>query len=570
MNTPNENLQHLRGILTSFNVDAILVSMKCSFDNYNSDFSDIRLISGFSGSNGRAIISQTKAVLAVDGRYTTQAKKQTDSSIWTIQQYPEATILSMMKQTLNEGETIAVSAMAHSYKSYTDLLKQITSLGFIVKTIDPHPVIKYREKLSENNKILVTETEYIKNRTDFIKQKISNNQVFLLADKETISWIFGLRKAILESDKAPVANTLAIFTQSGKPIVFSDLPIENNSFFEHYVLDKFQDIMNNFKNMIVRASYSHTPAQLICSLMEDGFSVEPITNFQDPFEKIKTQQEISCHKEGARETSAAFIKMLAYVDYHVRKGEKVTEQDAINYFESKEAIDLSFPPICASAENTPIVHYTPSMESNSFIKKDALFLFDAGFHFKNCTTDMTRTIYIGDTPPENLKRTYTIILKSLISYSMCKFPNNVHACALDAICRYHMWQNGMDYEFGTGHGVGSYRSVHEKPHIGRHSKDRITENMVTTVEPGYYTNKYGIRIENMLVSLADQSTDMLKFETITYIPFCCGLIQQDMLDKESITWLNEYHSNVSKMFLPIFKNDPIITSWILRNTKFYK
>ncbi len=567
MNTPNENLQHLRSVLKNFDVEAILVPMRCGFDNYDSSVSDICSISGFSGSNGRGVVSQSMAILAVDGRYTTQATRQTDNSFWKIEKYPECTVMSMIMKILKQGDTIAISSMAHSYKSYINLINQIKSAGVKVLTIDSHPVIQYRNQNSKNNKIIITEIENIKNRINLITQKLEKNEAFLMTNKETISWIFGTRRINLGINKNPTANSIVLFTKQEKPIMFSDIDVEDNDFFDFYNFEQFQNVINNFKSASIKINYSHVPAYFALFLIKNGFNIEQINDNFETFQQIKTPKEIIAQKDGAKETSMAFIKMLAYVEYYVRNGEKITEKDAIGYFESKKAIDFSFVPISATGKNTSVVHYVPDVESNFAIDKDTLFLFDAGFHFENSTTDMTRTIYTGNNPPEEFKNVYTAILKSLIHYSMSKFPNNTYAYSLDAICRYHMWQHGLDYDFGTGHGVGNYRSVHEQPRIGKNSLDRITSGMITTVEPGYYRNDYGMRIENMLLSVIDNKTNMIGFESIAYIPFCNCLIKEKMLDNGAKTWLNEYHAEVSRTFLPVFKNDPIVTSWILQNTK---
>lgn len=569
MNKPNENLRHLRCVLNNLGVDAILIPMRCGLDNYDSSISDICAISGFSGSNGRAIVSQSKAILAVDGRYTTQAMRQTDNSLWKIEKYPECTVMSMIMEVLKEGDTVAISAMAHSYKSYINLVNQIKTAGFKVKTIDPHPVVQYRKEDTKNNRIIITESENIKNRINLITQRLGDDQILLMANKETISWVFGTRMMNLAINKNPIANAIVLLNKDKKPIMFSDLDVADNDFFEFYRFEQFQEVVNSFKSFFIKVNYSHAPAYVVLFLIENGFNIEQTNDNFAIFEQIKTHKEIIDQKDGAKETSMAFIKMLAYVDYYVRNGEKITEKDASGYFESQKAIDFSFIPICATGKNTSVVHYVPDVDSNSTINKDTLFLFDAGFHFENSTTDMTRTIYTGDYPTEEFKNVYTIILKSLIHYSMCKFPNNTYACSLDTVCRYYMWQNGLDYDFGTGHGVGNYRSVHERPRIGENSPDRITSGMITTVEPGYYTDDYGIRIENMLLSVIDDKTNMINFETITYVPFCHCLIQEKMLDNETISWLNKYHAEVSRTFLPVFKNDPIVTSWILQNTKIF-
>ncbi len=567
MNNTNARLLDLRKFLSDFKADAILIPMNASFSNYDSESSDIRLISGFSGSNGRAVVSLDNAILSVDGRYTTQASRQVDLSYWTIEEYPAITTQHMIMKLLSPGDTLVVSSMAHSYQSYLNLKQFVENNDRSLKTIDHHPVLNYREQQDIAEKIVITDDSCINNRVDFLKSKLADHEGMLIANKETISWIFGIRKSKVSKDKNPLANVIAFIPKNDKPILFCDLKCDNNQFFDCCDFNQFLNVMSSFKKITIKASYTYVPAFFVLSLIEQGFDVQPTKGNYASLEYIKTDEEIIAQKEGALETSISFIKTLAYVDYYVRKGEKITEKDAIGYFENKHAIDLSFNPICASGNNTSIVHYNPDMGNNSIICNESLFLFDAGFHFQNSTTDVTRTIYIGSNPNNEFKKIYTIILQAFIFYSMAKYPDNTPACCLDALCRYYIWQHGFDYSFGTGHGVGNYRSVHEAPRVSKTSKDLITKNMITTVEPGYYTDSYGIRLENMLLSV--EHDNMLSFETITYIPFCYALIDPSILNQESINWLNNYHSEILRKFLPVFKNDPITTSWLQQNTRIF-
>jgi Xaa-Pro aminopeptidase len=281
------------------------------------------------------------------------------------------------------------------------------------------------------------------------------------------------------------------------------------------------------------------------------------------YDKIKTPTEIEDQIIGAHKTAESFIRMLAHVEHIVANGGQITEIEAVSFFKNKEAIDFSFVPICACGKNTAIVHH---QASDGIVKNESLFLFDAGFHFENSTTDMTRVVYIGNKISSVFKKVYTIILKSVIHYSMARFPNGTKGSCLDSICRYCMWQNSMDYHFGTGHGVGNYRSVHQKPAISSGSNDRIMGNMITTVEPGYYTDDFGIRLENMLASI-EEPDGYVTFETITYIPFCHKLIDFKMLDKKERDWLCNYNKRILNEYLPLFSGDRITTDWVIENTK---
>jgi Xaa-Pro aminopeptidase len=373
-----------------------------------------------------------------------------------------------------------------------------------------------------------------------------------------------VRKEKLGEDKSPLANAIAFIPESGKSVIFSDLPIADNNRFDHYSFDDFEGVMSGFKGHTIRVNYSQIPAYFVVRLTENGFNIVSDQKIHRSY--VKNDSEIEDIRQGANETSLSFIKLLAHVDHIVRAGRKISEKDAIDMFKNSKAKDFSFRPICASGKHTAIVHYTDGNTGDNIIENESLFLFDSGFHFDNSTTDMTRVLYIGDNCPQRFKEIYTIVLKSVIFYSMCKFPENTECGCMDTISRYHMWKHNMDYNFGTGHGVGNYRWVHESPHISRSSKDPMKCGMVTTIEPGYYTSDYGIRLENMLLTVMDD-TNMLKFEVITHVPFCNKLIDKSLLAEDEIKWLNDYNSEILEKFIPVLQGDDISTAWLMENTK---
>ena len=263
----------------------------------------------------------------------------------------------------------------------------------------------------------------------------------------------------------------------------------------------------------------------------------------------------------------AFIKTLCWAE----NNEKKTEKDVANYFQDvvlkcSGAVGLSFNAISAFGSNSSLVHYTPG-ESPKEITEGGLLLFDAGVHFNNSTTDMTRTIFVGDCVCETCKKVYTKVLQSVLMFSTAKFPNNTKASTIDAFARYHLWKEGLDYKFGTGHGIGCFAGVHEYPGISQSSKATIVANMTMTVEPGVYTDTYGIRLENMLLTVSDPDSEFIHFETLSYIPFCQKLIEKEMLTKDEIMWINEYHKKTYNMFKGELKDDPETLRWLVENTK---
>jgi Xaa-Pro aminopeptidase len=213
------------------------------------------------------------------------------------------------------------------------------------------------------------------------------------------------------------------------------------------------------------------------------------------------------------------------------------------------------------------VHYTPKAESNSIIDGEGLFLLDGGAHISNSTTDMTRVIYRGGHPDDELMSVYSTVLKSLIMFSSAKFPDKTKASSLDSIARFFIWNKGMDYPFGTGHGVGSFSNVHEPPRISINSMEKITANMIITVEPGIYFKDYGIRLENMLLTNASPNfSKYIEFETLNLIPFCRKLIKKDVFDASELDWINCYHEYIYENLKEEFEHDSAALSWLKENT----
>ena len=180
---------------------------------------------------------------------------------------------------------------------------------------------------------------------------------------------------------------------------------------------------------------------------------------------------------------------------------------------------------------------------------------------------MTRTIYRGENPSNEIKVIYSAVLRSIIIFSSLRFPDKSKACYLDSIARFFIWNKGYDYKFGTGHGVGSFANVHEHPRIAPTSYEEITKNMVVTVEPGIYRDDFGIRMENMLLTKMSDKTGFVDFETLSFIPFCRKLIIKEMFSNFEIEWLNRYHKAVFEKFADVLEKDELTLNWLKENTR---
>ncbi len=570
----NENFLTIRDELKKLSADAILCPMDCSFDNVEVPYSDLYYVSGFTGSNGRAIISKNDAFISVDGRYTKQVLEQVDTKFWNIEHFPSCRMKDLIEKTMKRGEKLVVCSLSHSYRTCLEISYITDMLGIKLQYIKEHPISSLRlYNKNDDVKLIIQNKHKIKNRLDIISSDLKKGESILLGDMNTISWILGIKKTRLGiNDRSPLARSLLFIMKDKKPLLFCDLEVEENEFFEAHDISNFEMVLNNFQRGPVQVCFNHVPGYFVFSLENMGFDIHSIEKNYDKYPSIKDPDEIEDQREVAINTSIIFTKTLAYVKDRVNKGENLHEDDVYNYFIEQgrlmfhdNLVGLSFNPISAFGKNTSIVHYVSYHGNNSLIKKDGIFLLDAGFHFLNGTSDLTRCMSLFDNPDPKIIENYTIILKAFISYSNCVFKNNIKACQLDTICRHELWKNGMDYPFGTGHGVGYYSIVHEYPRISQNSNDNIQENMISTVEPGYYNDEYGLRIENMLLT-RKKNDDLLYFETLSYIPFDMHIIDINKLNDEQKDWLNKYNLTIREKILPYFKNDEITYNWIMENT----
>ncbi|MDR1289434.1 MAG: M24 family metallopeptidase [Holosporales bacterium] len=575
------NLIDLRNKMMNSGIDVIVISMQNSFGNFVDGPSDVEFISDFSGSNGKAIISGDRAVLLVDGRYVKQAREQADNAIWEIKQFPDFDTTSIVAElwtsknsNSSSEKVLGLISTSISYRSYLSTIEASRSFPNVsVKLIESN-FLRNRQK--SETKIFLHDPIHIgessDDRINRIRADLEDGEVLLFTEQSMIGWLFGVRLSRATESKSIIPNCVAVVPKSGKPSLFCDLEIAGDSSqnFEIRRLDEFE-ISSTSRNIIVTCDYSTIPAYFISYLQAQGFNTRDSRGKYSDFFCVKNNTEIKNQRIAAELTSIAFIETLAFVENE----SGLTETDVSDFFENAAKkllgfVDLSFNSISAFGENTSIVHYNPKICGNSRISGNGLFLFDAGIHFNNSTTDMTRTVFIGeigDTDAEKtIKAIYTTVLKSVIMFSVAKFPARVRASSIDSIARYEVWRGGYDYQFGTGHGVGSFGNVHEPPRISQISTSLMIEGMVVTVEPGIYKQSFGIRLENMLLTKRAENDGFLNFETLNYIPFCMKLIDRSMLTEFEVSWLSFYNKSIRDKFTEHFKNDTVTSEWLRNNT----
>jgi Xaa-Pro aminopeptidase len=280
-----------------------------------------------------------------------------------------------------------------------------------------------------------------------------------------------------------------------------------------------------------------------------------------PMKAVKNKTEIAGARSAQERDGAAVTRFLAWFDREARRGDltEIAAVEALESFrrETGQLKDVSFPTISGAGSDGAIVHYRVSRKTNRAIAPDELFLIDSGGQYEDGTTDITRTIAVG-TPTADMRKKFTLVLKGHIAIARAVFPDGTTGAQLDTLARQFLWQAGADFDHGTGHGVGSYLSVHEGPaRISKLGNAPLKRGMILSNEPGYYrTGAYGIRIENLILvteapPVEGAEKPLNTFETLTLAPIDRNLIDPKLMTPDEIVWLDAYHARVLEMLAPL-------------------
>jgi Xaa-Pro aminopeptidase len=537
-----DKIANLKKLLGKLNLDALLIPMQ---DAYNSEYvadylNRIKYISNFTGSNAYIIfLKDQKAKFFTDGRYSIQAKLEVDNNFFDIFDFNELTPIDFFKQKTNlnigfDGEIHSISEIKKLQSKGIRLLEEGIEIQnfFLNHNIrQPKKIIKISTKqsgLSIEQKI----NQVIKNL---------NEDSLLLTDPTSICWLLNIRGFDLEN--TPVVFCYAILHKSKKIDLFLDMQkLEKNTEypFDIQPLQDFPRTIQKLKSVRLDAkktSYNHY--NLIKNL---GIKIFEADDIVENLKCIKNETEIKNIKKAHKQDARAIKKFISWLKKTKQTSELEVEQKLLEFRKQcKDFICPSFSSICGFNENGAIIHYKSSTKTNKVIKANGILLIDSGGQYKYGTTDVTRVFAIGK-PTKKQKFHYTLILKAHIALATCIFPVGTTGSGLDAITRNILWQNGLDFAHGTGHGVGYFLNVHEGPaSISKRSFMEIKEGMVLSNEPGlYFEGEYGIRIENLVLVKKSKHDGFLEFKNLTLIPYEKKLIDYNMLNKAEINYIRKY------------------------------
>lgn len=535
-------------------------------------FKTIRYFSGFSGSLATLLVDAEKAYIFVDGRYHIQADKQClQNDVDVIKLGTEGALspIEFIKKYY-DGKVIGLDGKRTSIS----FGMKLSSNGIRIKSIDLYSeIIENRSPLS-TSKLFDLELQYSgktrRNKLEDLKY-ILGKRTHIINNLESIAYLLNLRGS--DVPHTPVFLSYLVI-HDGDTYLFLDKerlnPNQLDSLYDDGVIirdyDTYYDFLRTIDNKLVLIDKDKVNLETYNHLSSSNkllYSSSPVDLLKSIKNSIEQKNARLAHiKDGVN--MVKFIKWLKETDKT-----KISEKDAANYLDNLRlnggAFDLSFDSIVAYNENAAQMHYSPSNEHPVKLDASGILLVDSGGQYKEGTTDITRTIALGPVSDE-LKKHFTIVLKSMFNLSSAVFMKGLSGNMVDILARRYIWQEGIDYRCGTGHGVGHVLSVHETPPNIRymHSDSKSEEEPlrvgnIVSDEPGIYLeNKYGIRCENLLLVMPDQKTEwgeFLKFETITLCPFDLDLIDKNHLDERTIKLLNEYHKDVYEKLSPYLNEE---------------
>jgi Xaa-Pro aminopeptidase len=530
-------IKEFRSFMCETNVDAFMLHTK---DEYLNEYSEeLTKLCGFTGTNGLLIVTKNnKCQFFTDGRYITQAHNQLDRGNFQVYNIQEEDPREWVKANLT-----LTTSLGYYLQYFT--VKEIRKYEDICKLV-PYSI---KKEISRREQKIVSHAagESSKNKCEKVAKSIDKEaDAVLLTDPNSISWLLNLRNE--NAKYTPCILGRAILYKSGNVDLFvqdkehSTIEANLGNHINIFDISELENSLHKLNSIVIDPK---TPMSIMAVIKD-----KQVAEREDPcliYKAVKNQIEITGAINAHIRDGVAVTNFLHWLENNI--GNEVTELDAEEkLLEYRKEQDLfkqpSFPTISAFNENGAIIHYRASSKTNKVIQKRGLYLIDSGGQYLNGTTDVTRTVAIGNPTSEQIAH-YTIVLKAHIAVANAVFPLGTTGGELDILARIHLWKFGIDYMHGTGHGVGSYLSVHEGPQaISKGNKVKLTPGMILSNEPGYYIpGEYGIRIENLMY-VDRQENSFLHFKQLTFIPYDRRLIDVQMLTKDEIEWINSYHQFV--------------------------
>lgn len=586
-----KRIEKLRSLMKENKIDAYIIP---SFDAHQSEYvadhwKSRQWISGFTGSAGTVVITLDEAGLWTDGRYYIQAEKQLEGSgirLFKMADLGVPSYTEWLKNTLKEGSTVGFDGSVFSVDLFKGMGKAFKSKNINIK-IEKDLIDEIWEDRPEIPKELVF-LHGIKYAGKSRVEKLNKVRVnmsskganyYLLTSLDDIAWLLNIRGNDVPNNPVVISNVLVgedkcyLFVDASKVTHDIRLELETDGI-EIKGYNEIHQILNQLTiddSIIFDAN--KTSISMYNSINTDTTKIEE-PNITTALKAIKNEVEIENLRNCQVSDGLAMVKFIKWLKESVTK-EEITEISAEKMLEAFRRqqdlfVEPSFDTIAGYKDHAAMMHYKATKETQYTLKDEGFFLVDSGGQYFNGTTDTTRTIVLGKLTEEE-KRDFTLVLKGNIALSSVKFLEGATGSSLDVLARQPIWEYGLDYKCGTGHGVGFFLNVHEGPQGFRKEPNsvKLEKGMVITNEPGIYKEgKHGVRTENIMLVVEEEKTEFgqfMSFEAITYCPIDLDGIDKDMLTDKEKQWLNDYHKMVYKRLSPYLDKEH--KTWLKKETR---
>ena len=544
-------LIELQKRLKKFKFDAFLISRNNLFleQNIREDENILMKLTGFTGSAGTLLIMPEKNILFVDGRYALQAPQEVDNNNIEVICTTQISITDWINQNLCR-KRVGYNPWCWSINALTTLSETDLqpNTDFLPVMLSSQTADVFEQSLDFCGQ---SREEKITALAQYLTEH--NLQAYFISACDSVSWLLNLRSNALPT--TPIFRAFALVDKERHIWIFADNinPEKISVKLTFLPLSELPARLKKFKKQNLGCDYNITAAAIFETAAHYHINIKNVPDFCQLYKAVKND----CERQGIRAAhirdGVAVCKFLYWLEHNWQGKTELDIVQKLHDFRTKQKnyISESFATIAAFGSNGAIVHYTPAPHTNKKLESDNLLLIDSGAQYLDGTTDITRTIALGNISPE-MSENFTLVLKAHINLSSAIFPEHTIGARLDALAREILWQEAKNYNHGTGHGVGCFLNVHEGPYyISATCKQAFVSGIVSSIEPGYYLEgQYGIRIENLVEVVPARQKQFLCFKNLTLVPIDKRAINKYLMTDKEIAWLDSYHRQVFKQISP--------------------
>ena len=589
MSTYEARLGALRAQLKKDQLDGFVVPI-CDehMSEYVGDYAQrLGWLTGFGGSAGSAVVLSEEAAIFTDGRYTLQVREQVDGQNWQYVGVPQTSISDWLKEHAPAGARIGYDPWVHTKGWVESASRALKAKGAELVAVKSNPIDAVWADQPEKSdaKLMVHEDRYAgqnsAEKRAAVAEWLAGNGVdsTVISALDSVAWLLNVRGS--DVSNTPVALSFVLAHADGTADLFVAPEKVDEAVQAHLgnavrlrTPEEFVPALKAMNGKRIAVDPDRAVAAIFGALKDGGAT---IVEARDPTilpKAIKNPVEQDGHRAAQARDGAALSRYLHWLAQEAHKGELTELSAAAQLRAFREATgmlkDLSFDTISAAGPNGASPHYKVDEKSNRRIDPNSIYLVDSGGQYLDGTTDVTRTIWVGPgEPTAEMKDRYTRVLKGHIALALAVFPEGTRGAQLDTLARAALWQAGVDYAHGTGHGVGSFLAVHEGPQrIGKFSggqagtDEPLQAGMILSNEPGYYKQgEFGIRIENLILveerEIACAEGRYFGFETLTFAPIDKALVDTSLLTRDELRWWDDYHAKVLEIVAPQLDGDAL-------------